>query len=77
MRNSRPPKQAKTTPPICQALTVKLLREFSWQLLLWPPYRERTVPYRLLAYQAPVVRAASATMSSTVALASSQRTVGV
>ena len=44
MRNSRPPKQAKTTRPICQALTVKLLREFSWQLLLWPFYREGAVP---------------------------------
>jgi hypothetical protein len=63
MRNSRPPKQAKTTPRVCQALTVKLLREFSWQLLLWPFYRERAVPHRLLAYQAPAVRARRAAAS--------------
>ena len=44
MRNSRPPKQIKTTPQVCQALTVKLDNKFSWQLLLWPSYTERAVP---------------------------------
>ena len=44
MRNSRPPKQIKTTPRVCQALTVKLDNKFSWQLLLWPSYTERAVP---------------------------------
>jgi len=43
MRNSRPPKQVKATPRACQALTVKLLPQFSWQLLFCPPYRVRAV----------------------------------
>jgi len=44
MRNSRPPKQIKTTPQVCQALTVKLDKKFSRKFLLWPSYRERAVP---------------------------------
>ena len=44
MRNSRPPKQTKTTPQVCQALTVKWDKKFSCKFLLWPSYRERAVP---------------------------------
>ena len=44
MRKSRPPKQTKTTPQVCQALTVKWDKKFSCKFLLWPSYRERAVP---------------------------------
>jgi hypothetical protein len=44
MRKSRPPKQTKTTPQVCQALTVKWDKKVSCKFLLWPSYRERAVP---------------------------------